>query len=576
MVKNIFRNSNVIMEKKIIECVPNFSEGRDMTIIKQITDAIESVDGVKLLDVDPGKDTNRTVVTFVGSPEPVAEAAFRAVKKASEIIDMSKHHGAHPRMGATDVCPFIPVSGITMEETVTIAHAVGERIGTELGIPGYYYENAATRPERRNLANCRSGEYEGLKKKLTGPDWKPDFGPAEFNSGSGATAVGARDFLVAFNVNLNTTSTRRANAIAYDVREKGRPVREGDQVTGKILKDENGEKIMKPGTLKSVKAIGWYIEEYGIAQISMNLTNIAVTPVHIAFDEVCRKADSRGVRVTGSELVGLIPLKSLLDAGRYYLAKQERSSGVSDNELMRIAIRSMGLNDIHPFNPEEKVIEYVMEDKSVHKLINMNLKNFIEETASESPAPGGGSVSAYLGALGAALGTMVANMSGHKRGWDNRWKEFSDWAEKGKTIQTSLLNLVDEDTKAFNSIMQAFSLPKKSEEEKNARDIAIQNATKNAILVPLKVMETAISGFELINEMVDKGNPNSVSDAGVGALALRSCIKGAFLNVRINASGLKDETFVNEVITRGEEIERKAEASEDQILRNVNARIKNQ
>ena len=558
------------MDKKIVECVPNFSEGRDLAIIKQITDAIESVEGVKLLDVDPGKDTNRTVVTFVGSPEAVSEAAFLSVKKASEVIDMSKHHGAHPRMGATDVCPFIPVAGITMEETVVIAQMVGKRIGNELGIPVYCYENAASKSERRNLATCRSGEYEGLRKKLSDPVWKPDFGPTEFNERSGATAVGARDFLVAFNVNLNTTSSRRANAIAYDVREKGRPAREGNPVTGKLLKDSNGEKVMIPGSLKSVKAIGWYIAEYGIAQISMNLTNITVTPVHIAFDEVCRKADARGVRVTGSELVGLIPLKSLLDAGRYFLAKQERSSGVSDDELIRIAIRSMGLNDIHQFKPEEKIIEFVMSDKNEKKLVSLTMKEFMDETASESPAPGGGSVSAYLGVLGVALGTMVANLSSHKRGWDDRWKEFSDWAEKGKAIQNSLLHLVDEDTQAFNKIMEAFSLPKKSEEEKKLKEIAVQEATKNAILVPLKVMETAFSAFGLINEMIENGNPNSVSDAGVGALALRSCIKGAFLNVRINASGLNDKDFVKSVVARGEDLESKAEAEEVSILKKVN------
>jgi glutamate formiminotransferase len=563
------------MENKIIECVPNFSEGRDMEIIRQITDVIEAVDGVKLLDVDPGKDTNRTVVTFMGNPEAVSEAAFSCVKKASEVIDMSKHHGAHPRMGATDVCPFVPVSGITMGETVSIAHKVAERIGNELGIAVYCYENAASRPERRNLANCRSGEYEGLRKKLSDPEWKPDFGPSVFNERAGATAVGARDFLVAFNVNLNTTSIRRANAIAYDVREKGRPEREGDKVTGKIVRDENGEKVMIPGSLKSVKAIGWYIKEYGIAQISMNLTNISVTPVHIAFDEVCRKADARGVRVTGSELVGLIPLKSLLDAGRYFLAKQQRSSGVSDDELIKIAIRSMGLNDIHQFKPEEKIIEFVMADISEHKLIDMNLKAFMDETASDSPAPGGGSVSAYMGALGVALGTMVANLSSHKRGWDDRWKEFSDWAEKGKAIQNSLLYMVDEDTRAFNRIIEAFSLPKKSEEEKKLREIAIQEATKNATLVPLKVMETAYPGFEMISEMVSKGNPNSISDAGVGALALRTCIKGAFLNVKINASGLNDKGFVTTVIARGEVLESKAEAAEEGILKLINEKIKN-
>ena len=563
------------MEKQIVECVPNFSEGRDMGTIKQITDVIESIDGIKLLDVDPGKDTNRTVVTFAGSPDAVAEASFRSVKKASELIDMTKHHGAHPRMGATDVCPFIPVSGISMEETIVLAQKVAERIGNELGIPVYCYENAATNPERRNLANCRSGEYEGLRKKLSDPVWKPDFGPSEFNERSGATAVGARDFLVAFNVNLNTTSTRRANAIAYDVREKGRPAREGNTATGKVVRDENGEKVMIPGSLKSVKAIGWYIEEYGIAQISMNLTNIAVTPVHIAFDEVCRKAEARGVRVTGSELVGLIPLKALLDAGRYYLAKQQRSTGVSDDELIRIAVRSMGLNDIHPFKPEEKIIEFVIGEISERKLIDMNLKAFMDETASESPAPGGGSVSAYLGALGIALGTMVANLSAHKRGWDDRWQEFSDWAEKGKAIQNSLLQLVDEDTKAFNNILEAFSLPKKSEEEKKMRDNAVQETTKNATLVPLKVMEIAYSGFDLINAMVENGNPNSITDAGVGALAIRSCIRGAFLNVRINASGLSDKVFVAEVIAKGTDIEAKTLAAEDTIVKTITQRIIN-
>jgi glutamate formiminotransferase len=565
----------MIMEKKIIECVPNFSEGRDMTIIRQITDAIEEVEGVKLLDVDPGKDTNRTVVTFVGDPEAVSEAAFRAVKKAAELIDMSKHHGAHPRMGATDVCPFIPVSGVTMEDTVAIAHKTAQRIGKELCIPVYCYEYAALKPERKNLAACRSGEYEGLKKKLEDQEWKPDFGPAQFNERSGATAVGARDFLVAFNVNLNTTSTRRANAIAFDVREKGRPAREGGKITGKILKDEKGEKVMIPGSLKSVKAIGWYIEEYGIAQISMNLTDISVTPVHIAFDEVCRKADARGIRVTGSELIGLIPLKSLLDAGRYYLAKQERSMGVSDEELIKIAVRSMGLSDIHDFKPEEKVIEFVMADKNEKKLIELNLKDFMNETASDSPAPGGGSVSAYMGALGVALGTMVANLSSHKRGWDERWKEFSDWAERGKAVQNTLLQLVDEDTRAFNGIMAAFSLPKKNPTDKEARDYAIREATKTAILVPFKVMETAFSGFALIDEMMQKGNPNSISDAGVGALAIRSCIRGAYLNVKINAAGLIDKDFVKDILAKGEEIESQAIAAEASILEKINSKILN-
>ncbi|HOP00280.1 MAG TPA: glutamate formimidoyltransferase [Bacteroidales bacterium] len=553
------------MEKKILECVPNFSEGRDMSVIGQITDEIESVEGVKLLDVDPGKDTNRTVVTFVGDPDAVCEAAFRAVRKASELIDMSKHHGAHPRMGATDVCPFVPVSGITMEETVVYARKVAERIGNELNIPVYCYENAAFTEQRKNLADCRAGEYEGLEKKLSDPEWKPDFGPAGMNVRAGVTAVGARDFLVAFNVNLNTTSLRRANAIAFDVREKGRKV-----------KNENGVETVIPGTLKNVKAIGWYIEEYGIAQISMNLTNISVTPVHEAFDEVCRKAGTRGVRVTGSELVGLIPLRSLLDAGRHYLTMQQRSSGVPDSELVKIAVRSLGLNDIRPFVPEEKIIELVMQDNDVKKLVNNDLRSFMEVTASEVPAPGGGSVSAYMGALGTALGTMVANLSAHKRGWDDRWKEFSDWAETGKKIQNLLLELVDDDTKAFNGILEAFRLPKNTGEDKALRHAAIQEATRNAVIVPFRVMETAFGAFPLIREMVMKGNPGSVTDAAVGALAVRSCIRGAFLNVRINISGLDDKKFAEEIVEEGAEIQRNAIREEQEILDLVDSYIMNQ
>ena len=468
-------------------------------------------------------------------------------------------------MGATDVCPFIPVSGITMEETAKYARMVAERIGNELKIPVYCYENAAIEDKRRNLASCRAGEYEGLKKKLDDPAWKPDFGPAVFNKFSGATAVGARDFLVAFNVNLNTTSTRRANAIAFDVREKGRKV-----------KNEKGKEISVPGTLKSVKAIGWYIEEYGIAQISMNLTNISITPVHIAFDEVCRRADARGVRVTGAELVGLIPLKAILDAGIYFLEKQQRSAGVSDSELIKIAVKSMGLNDIHPFIPEEKIIEYVMAEKGKRKLVDMSLRSFVDETASESPAPGGGSISAYLGALGVALGTMVANLSSHKKGWDERWKEFSVWAVRGKEIQNRLLELVDEDTEAFNRIMDAFGLPKKTEEEKQLRKKAVQEATKDAIMIPLKVMETASSGFPLIREMVEKGNPNSVTDAGVGALAIRSCIRGAFLNVKINAASLDDRKYTEDIINKGSVIEEKAILEETAILIMVEAEIARQ
>ena len=550
------------MEKRIIECVPNFSEGRDMNIIMQITDSIESVEGVKLLNIDPGKDTNRTVITFVGDPEKVLDAAFLAVKKAAELIDMTKHHGAHPRMGATDVCPLVPVSGISMEETAEYARILARRIGEELEIPVYCYENAAFSDKRRNLAACRAGEYEGLRKKLADPEWKPDFGPAEFNERSGATAVGARDFLVAFNVNLNTTSVRRANAIAFDVREKGRNT-----------KNERGETISVPGTLKSVKAIGWYIKEYGIAQISMNLANISVTPVHIAFDEVCRKADKRGVRVTGSELVGLIPLKAILDAGRYFLEKQQRSTGVSDEELIKIAVKSMGLSDIHQFKPEEKIIEFVMEEKGNPKLADMSLKSFMNETASESPAPGGGSVSAYIGALGAALGTMVANLSSHKRGWDDRWKEFSDWAEKGKTIQNRLLHYVDEDTDAFNRILETYRLPNKTPEESKIRKSAIQEAIRNAILVPFTVMETANSGFGLIREMVEKGNPNSVTDAAVGALALRTCIRGAYLNVKVNSTSLNDKEFVLDILSKGKVIELNSAKEEEDILLRTMSRI---
>lgn len=552
------------MTKQLIECVPNFSEGRDMAVIRHITDAIESVEGIKLLDVDPGKDTNRTVVTFVGNPEAVEEAAFRAVKKASELIDMTKHHGAHPRMGATDVLPFIPVSGITMEETVEIARKVGERIGKELAIPVFCYESAAFSDSRRNLADCRSGEYEGLQRKLADPIWKPDFGPAVFNARSGAMAVGARDFLVAYNVNLNTTSTRRANAIAFDVREKGR-----------MVKNEKGDMVTIPGTLKSVKAIGWYIKEYGIAQISMNLTNISVTPVHKAFEEVVRKADERGVRVTGSELVGLIPLKSMLDAGRYFLEKQKRSTGVSDADLINIAVRSLGLNDIHHFDPKDKIIEYVIEkDEKEEKLVSLSLKNYMELTASEAAVPGGGSASAYMGALGVSLGTMVANLSSHKKGWDERWKEFSDWAEKGKSIQNELLGLVDEDTNAYKEIIDAFSMPKFTVEDIRLRKAAIAHATKKATLVPFKVMQTAIGAYELIEAMVKTGNPNSVSDAAVGALALRACIFGAGLNVRINTSGLHDEAFTKEILEEAEVIEIKSSSETDKILKTVTGMLK--
>jgi glutamate formiminotransferase/formiminotetrahydrofolate cyclodeaminase len=558
---------------QIIECVPNFSEGRDMEIIRQITHQVESVEGVKLLDVDPGKATHRTVVTFVGEPNQVIEAAFLAVKKASEIIDMSKHTGEHPRFGATDVCPLVPVSGITMEETVAFARKLAERIGEEIGIPVYCYENAASSQERRNLATVRSGEYEGLKEKLADPHWEPDFGPAQFIPRTGALAVGARDFLVAYNINLNTTSIRRANAIAFDVRERGRVKREGDPLTGKIVKDPDGNSVMIPGTLKSVKAIGWFIEEYGVAQISMNLTNISVTPVHIAFDEVCMKAAERGVRVTGSELVGLVPLSAMLDAGRYYLKKQRRSTGVSDRELIKIAVKSMGLDELGPFNPEEKIIEYQLKDPSGTQLVDLTLKDFMEETASESPAPGGGSVSAYMGAMGAALSTMVANLSSHKRGWDERWEEFSNYAERGKAIQEQLLHLVDEDTRAFNGIMQAFGLPKKSGEEKLARQEAITSATLHAIRIPFMVMETAYQCFELAEAMAAEGNPNSVSDAGVGAIALQACIEGAWLNVKINAADMDTHPQVDEMLEQGLKLFQKSVTARERILLLVNRKI---
>ncbi len=561
------------MAKQLIECVPNFSEGRDMGIIKQITDEIESVEGVKLLDVDPGKATNRTVVTFVGEPEPVIEAAFRAMKKAKEVIDMTKHHGEHPRFGATDVCPLVPVANITMDEVVEYARKLAKRAGEELQYPIYCYEFAAFEEKRRNLANVRSGEYEGLPEKLKDPEWKPDFGPAEFVPQTGATAVGARNFLVAYNINLNTTSTRRANAIAFDVREAGRVKREGNPITGKIVKDENGNPVRIPGTLKKVKAIGWYIEEYGIAQISMNLTDITVTPVHVAFDEVVEKARQRGIRVTGSELVGLIPKQAMIDAGKHYLRKQKRSLGVPEEEIIKIAVKSLGLDDLKPFNPKEKIIEYLLEDENDRPLINMSLKDFANETSMESPAPGGGSISAYMGALGAALGTMVANLSSHKRGWDDRWEEFSIWAEKGQQYKDKLLSLVDEDTNAFNKIMDAYRLPKKTEEEKQIRKKAIEEATKYAIEIPFTVMQTAYESMEVMEAMAKTGLEASISDAGVGALAARSAVMGAFLNVKINAAGLDDKNFVDEVISKAEEIQRKAIEKEQQILKIVNEKI---
>ena len=567
------------MQKRIIECVPNFSEGRNMEAIKQITDAIESIKGVKLLDVDPGEATNRTVVTFVGEPEAVVDAAVAGIKRATEVIDMRLHKGAHPRMGACDVCPLIPVSGITMEECAELARALAKRVAEELKVPTYCYEAAAFKPERRNLAVCRAGEYEGLPEKLANEDKRPDFGARPYDEGvarTGATAVGARDFLVAVNYNLNTTSTRRANAIAFDVREKGRPMREGNPITGKIIKDANGKPVMKPGTLKACKAIGWFIEEYGIAQVSMNMTNLAVTPLHVAFDEVCRAAEARGVRVTGTEIVGLIPKKCLIDAGRHFLRKQQRSTGVPERELVRIAIESMGLANLKGFKPEEKVIEYMLEAEeknSTKKLVDMTCAGFAEETASESPAPGGGSISAYMGALAAALGTMVANLSSHKAGWDDRWEYFSDWAEKGMDIMNELLALVDEDTAAFNKIMDVFGMPKGTDEEKEARAAAMEVATLYATQVPLRTMKAAYKAFDVVRAMAQEGNPNSVSDAGVGALAARSAVMGACLNVKINAAGLKDRAVAEALVAEANEIQALAQQAEKEILAIVEDKI---
>lgn len=565
-------------KKQIVECVPNFSEGRDLGVIKQITDMIESVDGVKLLDVDPGEATNRTVVTFVGEPEVVVEAAFKAVAKAAELIDMRRHHGAHPRMGATDVLPIVPVSGITLEECAELARKLAKRIADELSVPCYCYEAAALKPERKNLAICRKGEYEGLAERVGDENEAPDFGARPFDeqvARTGCTAVGARDFLIAVNYNLNSTSTRRANAIAFDVREKGRPVREGNPITGKKKLDENGNVIMQPGTLKGTRAIGWYIDEYGIAQVSMNITNINVTPLHVAFDEVCRCAQNRGLRVTGTEIVGLIPERTLLEAGKYFLEKQHRSAGIPKADLLKIAIKSMGLDDLRPFNPEEKVIEYMLEaDKKQNRLVDLTVKGFAEETARESPAPGGGSVSAYMGALGASLGTMVANLSSHKPGWDDRWDEYAKWAERGMEIQEELLHLVDEDTEAFNRIMTAFGMPKKTDEEKALRSEAIQKATLFASEVPLETMKASARVFELCRQMVAEGNPNSVSDAGVGALAARAAVIGAGMNVKINAASLKDRAKAEALIAEAEEIIAKANAEEKEITEQVEKIIK--
>ena len=553
----------------IIECVPNFSEGCDMNIIKQITDEVEKIEGVKLLDVDAGKATNRTVVTFVGNPDAVIEAAFFAIKKAGEIIDMSKHKGEHPRMGATDVCPLIPVSGISMEETAEYAKKLGKRVGEELNIPVYLYEYAQKNVARNNLSVIRNGEYEGFFDKIKLPEWKPDFGAAVMNEKAGATVIGARDFLIAYNINLNTKSVRLANSVAFDVREAGRVKREGNPITGKIVKDENGEDVRIPGTLKACKAIGWYIEEYGIAQISMNLTNYKITSVHKAFEEVCKSADKRGMRVTGSELVGLIPLDAMLEAGKYFLQKQKRSLGVSEEELIQIAIKSLGLDELSPFDPNKKIIEYKLRDAANEKLIRMNLIDFANETASESVAPGGGSISAYMGSLGVALGTMVANISAGKRGWEEQVPFFSEWAEKGQKLKEDLLKLVDEDTRAFDEIMKAFGLPKNTDEEKKVRTEAIQTATKYACEVPLRTMSAASNALVMLEPMIEKGNQNSVTDAGVGVLCVRAAVQGAYMNVLVNAKGLKDVSFAQQVIEEAKNILSKTNLKADELVKKV-------
>ncbi|MDC0204283.1 glutamate formimidoyltransferase [Flavobacteriales bacterium] len=562
--------------KQIIECVPNISEGRDNKKIKIISQIVEEIDGIKLLNIDPGKATNRTVITFVGEPKNVIDAAFLLIQKAQELIDMSKHSGEHPRMGATDVCPLIPIANISMEETTKWAHKLGERVGNELGIPVYHYEAAAKQEKRKNLANCRSGEYEGLSKKLVDPNWKPDFGPAKFNTSvekSGATGISARDFLVAYNINLNTTSTRRANAVAFDIREAGRIKREGGILSGKIMKDRDGNPLKEPGLFKAVKGIGWFIEEYGIAQISYNLTNINISPLHEVFDKTCERSIARGMRVTGSELIGLVPKKVLIDAGKYFLKKQKRSRGISESEIIKIAIKTLGLDELAPFNPKERIIEYMLESDANKPLINMTLTDFTNETASESPAPGGGSIAAYCGAMGVALGTMVANLSSHKRGWDDRWEEFSNWAEKGIAYQNILLDLVDEDTNAFNKIMEAFRLPKDTDANKARRKDAIQAATKYAILTPFKVMETAYSSMQIMKAMAEIGNPNSVTDAGVGALCARTAVIGAFLNVKINCGDCEDTDFVKDILKRGEQLADNACALEKKIMKIINSKI---
>ena len=563
------------MQQQLIECVPNISEGRDTAKIQTIARVVETVEGVKLLDIDPGKATNRTVITFVGAPEPVIEAAFLLIKKAAELIDMSKHSGEHPRFGATDVCPLVPIAGITLEETTKYAHKLGERVGKELGIPGYFYEKAAKEEKRKNLANCRSGEYEGLPKKLSNPAWKPDFGPAEFTeqvAKTGAIAISARDFLIAYNVNLNTTSTRRANAIAFDIREAGRVKREGNPITGKKVLDETGEPVRIPGKLKAVKGIGWFIEEYGIAQISYNLTNISITSMHVAFDASCKAAEARGLRVTGSELIGLIPLQAMLDAADYFLVKQERSLGVSESEKIKIAIKSLGLDDLKPFNPQEKIIEYMLKDGS-KKLIDFKLDDFADETAGESMAPGGGSIAAYVGTLGVALGTMVANLSAHKAGWDDKWEYYSTWAEKGQAYKKKLLYLVDEDTNAFNKIIDGFRMPQGSEAEKEARKAAIEAATQYATEIPFQVMETAYHSMEVMQAMIKEGMQSSLSDSGVGILCARTAVLGAYFNVRINAKDLKDRSFAEGIIKKATEIYQKTLQIEKETIDYIDSKM---
>jgi len=564
------------MKQQIIECVPNISEGRDLKKIKTIANVVTEVEGVKLLDIDPGKATNRTVITFVGEPSKVIEAALKLIKKASELIDMSKQTGEHPRFGATDVCPLVPIANISMQETANYAHLLGRRVGEELGISGYYYENAATNEDRRNLATVRSGEYEGLEEKLSDINWKPDFGPAKYTKktkNTGVTAISARDFLVAYNINLNSTSTRRANAIAFDIREAGRVKREGNPITGKKVIDKNGEPERIPGKLKAVKGIGWFIEEYGIAQISYNLTNISITSMHQAFDETCKAADKRGIRVTGSELVGLVPLQAMLDAADYFLLKQKRSLGISEADKIKIAIKSLGLDDLKPFNPDERIIEYVMGVNLSKKLVDFTVKGFADETASESMAPGGGSIAAYVGALGVSLGTMVANLSAHKPGWDERWEFFSKWAEKGQHYKKDLLFLVDEDTNAFNKIIDGFRMPKSTTEEIELRKAAIENATKYATEIPFKVMETAYNSMEVMMAMAKEGIQNSLSDAGVGALCARTAVVGAYFNVRINAKDIKDRSFAEEILSKAEEIYKKTNVLENKMIELIDSKI---